>query len=132
MMVRYNSEMGHTSNRFRRRRAYRELVREVLAAGLGGVELRERRVKCMSAHDWQKKGDSQGGHKSVTLTSDSIVMPIPRLTTRSLWRLRRLVCMREIPSYGTRCRRRTSTEIRERAQNKRRASVDAQQCDKVV
>ena len=64
-----------------------KLVREVLAAGLGGVELRARRVKCMSAHDWQKKEDSQGGHKSVTLTSDSIVMPMPRRTTRSRWRL---------------------------------------------
>ena len=64
MMVRYNSEMGHTSNRFRRRRAYRELVREVLAAGLGGVELCVRRVKCMSAHDWQKKGVARVGTKA--------------------------------------------------------------------
>ena len=57
---------------------------------------RKKPQRCEQAF-WQHAG-SEGVLKAET----------HRRTTRSRWRRRRDVCMRETPSYGTRCRRRTS------------------------
>lgn len=80
---------------------------EVLTAGVGRVELQRSR-RTLRRERGARVGVNTCGRRR---TSDSMIRPRPRRTTRSLWRRRSEVCMRDTPSYGTRCIRRTSKRI---------------------
>lgn len=86
-----------------------ELVRKVSTSSLGGVEVGLCDASEHDVSDTNMKLDGMGLEEAVLRSP--MVRPMPRRTTRSLCRRRRLVDMREMPSYGTRWRRRTSKRI---------------------